>query len=223
MPPVASWPTSWYRPRFVKAGYHAVVGASDRNKPGDLPAWGPRVKHALVLLFIGGCFFDADYSSGHYTCTDGVCPSGLVCVERQCVMERKDAAVIDTMSVVDAKPHAATCADPQPFPSTGGMTGGTTVGRANNMTSMCAGAIQNGLDAVYDIGPTTGPILVSVTGSFAVTAYAVSTCTATTACVSNTTAVPENPLSIPAGTYWIVVDSVNPAASGTYTLTLEVQ
>ncbi len=181
------------------------------------------MKRALALLFMGGCFFSADYGGGHYTCSDGVCPSGLSCVQGECVTERKDAAVIDSMSVIDAPPRAGVCSDPQPFPPTGGMTAGTTTGRANNMTSMCDGAIQNGLDAVYKIEATTGPILVTVTGSFAVTAYAITTCTPTAACLSDTTAVPGNPLSIPAGTYWIVVDSVNPAASGNYTLKLEVQ
>lgn len=206
MPPVASWPTSWYRPRFVKAGYHAVVGM-----------------RALVLVCLTGCFFNADYGSGHYTCTDNICPSGLVCVQNECVTERKDAA-IDTTLVVDAPPGAATCSDPQLFPPTGGMTAGTTTGRANNVASMCAGSIQNGLDAVYKIEATTGPILVTVTGSFAVTAYALTTCVpATTMCVSNTTAVPGNPLSVPAGTYWIVVDSANAGMSGDYTLKLEVQ
>jgi hypothetical protein len=37
------------------------------------------------------------------------------------------------------------------------------------------------------------------------------------------TAIPGNPLSIPAGSYFIVVVSATAAASGTYTLTLEVQ
>jgi hypothetical protein len=179
---------------------------------------------ALVLLCLSGFLFNADYGDGHYTCSDGVCPSGLSCVQNECVSEVRKDATIDTPVVFDdAPPRPAVCSDPQLFPPTGGMTGGTTVGRANNMTSMCANAIQNGLDAVYKIENTTGPILVTVTGSFAVTAYAVTTCTPTTACVSNKAAVPGNPLSIPAGTYWIVVDSVNPAASGNYTLKLEVQ
>jgi hypothetical protein len=206
MPPVASWPTSWYRPRFVKAGYHAAVS------------------RALALVLLSGCFFEADYSRGHYTCSDGVCPSGLACVQSECVTERKDAA-IDTTTVVDGM-YAATCSNPQPFPSTGGMTGGTTAGRSNTVTSMCGGAIQNGTDAVYKIEDATDPILVSVTGSFAVTAYALSSCPAapaTPACETNMTAVPGNPLALAAGTYWIVVDSANAAASGTYTLKVEVQ
>lgn len=180
------------------------------------------VIRALAFLCLAGCFFDADYSRGHYTCSDGVCPSGLACVQGECVMERRDAA-IDTMGAVVDGSYAATCSNPQPFPATGGMTGGTTMGRANNVASMCAGSIQNGVDAVYKIEDATGPILVSVTGTFAVTAYAITSCAPPSACVSNMTAVPGNPLSIPAGSYFIVVDSANAAASGTYTLKLEVQ
>jgi hypothetical protein len=183
------------------------------------------VIRALAFLCLTGCFFEADYSRGHYTCSDGVCPSGLSCVAGECVTERKDAA-IDTMGLIDAKPHFATCSDPQPFPATGGMTAGTTAGRMNSVTSMCAGSVQTGTDAVYKIEDAAGPILVSVTGSFAVTAYALSSCAAapaTPSCETNKTAVPGNPLSIPAGSYFIVVDSANAAASGTYTLTLEVQ
>ena len=181
----------------------------------------------LGLLFVGGCFFNADYSSGHYTCSDGVCPTGLSCVQGECVSEvRKDAMIDAPIVFEDAPPRSAVCSDPQLFPSTGGMTGGTTMGRSNTVSSMCAGSNQLGPDAVYKIQDATRPILVSVTGSFAVTAYALTSCAvtpATPSCVSNTTAVPGNPLSLPAGTYFIVVDSANSAASGTYTLKLEVQ
>lgn len=179
----------------------------------------------LALLALTGCFFDADYRGGQYTCRDGICPTGLACVKGACVTPIVADAAVDTM-VLDASPRAAVCSDPQPFPSTGGMTAGTTAGRANTVTSTCNGFVQNGTDAVYKIEAAAGPILVSVTGSFAVTAYALTTCAATPAtpmCVSNLTAVPGNPLSIPAGTYWIVVDSANAAAAGTYTLKLEVQ
>ena len=182
---------------------------------------------ALALLLLSGCFFNADYGGGHYTCSDGVCPTGLSCVQGECMSEVPKDAMIDTPVVFnDAPPRAATCSDPQLFPPTGGMTGGTTMGRSNTVSSMCAGSNQLGPDAVYKIEATTGPVLVTVTGSFAVTAYALTSCMqtpATPACVSNMTAVPGNPLSIPSGTYWIVVDSANSAASGTYTLKLEVQ
>lgn len=171
---------------------------------------------------LSGCFFNADYGGGNYTCSDGVCPAGLVCAQNECVTERKDAA-IDTPVVLDAMPRAGVCSDPQPFPSTGGMTGGTTTGRANNVASMCAGFIQNGVDVVYKIQDATGPILVTVTGFSTVTAYAITSCAPTAACVSNMTAIPGNPLSIPSGSYFIVVDSSNAGASGNYTLKLEVQ
>src|SRR4051812_47210074 len=103
-----------------------------------------------------GCFFEADYGGGHYTCSDNVFPSGLVCVQNACVTERRDAAPIDMAAVfMDAPPRAATCADPQLFPSTGGMTGGTTTGRMNTVSSSCNGSVQLGTDAVYKIEATT--------------------------------------------------------------------
>ena len=131
---------------------------------------------------------------------------------------------MDTLTVMVAQARAATWSDPKPFPSSGGRTAGTTVGRANTVSSMCAGSIQNCTDAVYSITGTTGPILISVSASFAATAYAMTTCVpSTTMCVSNMTAMPGNPLSVPAGAYLIVVDSANAGLSGDYTLKLEVQ
>lgn len=180
----------------------------------------------LAVVFVDGCFFDADYGGGHYTCSDNICPAGLICDNGECVSELRKDAAIDTMSTIDARVAAAVCDDPQLFPTAGGMFSGTTTGRSNTVSSNCAGSNQLGPDAVYKIEDTTRPVLITVTGSFAVTAYALSGCSvspATPACVSNKTAVPGNPISIPAGTYFIVVDSANAGMSGNYTLRLELQ
>ncbi|HUS27066.1 MAG TPA: hypothetical protein VMZ53_01105, partial [Kofleriaceae bacterium] len=131
---------------------------------------------------------------------------------------------------VDAPLRAATCADPQPFPATGGVTGGTTAGRMNSVSAMCSASVMNGADAVYRIGATTGAqLLVSVSGYTNVAAYVIGACTGTPAtpiCLGSTAAMPGSPINVTAsstGQYFIVVDSANAGASGAYTLTVDVQ
>ncbi|HTL35910.1 MAG TPA: hypothetical protein VL326_22425 [Kofleriaceae bacterium] len=189
----------------------------------------------MLLLASSGCFFDADYRGGHYTCKDGVCPSGLTCsAAQECVELRKDAAsdVSDAPSdgpFFDAPPRAATCADPQPFPATGGMAAGSTASRNNLVTAMCSASVMNGKDAVYRIDVQAGAhILVSVSGFTSVAAYVLAPCSAapaTPSCIGSNAALAGNPINVTAsfaGQYFIVVDSANAGSSGTYTLTVDV-
>jgi hypothetical protein len=187
----------------------------------------------MLLLAFAGCFFDADYRGGRYTCKDGLCPSGFTCnADQVCIDPRDDASVDDGRSdgpTVDAPPRAATCADPQPFPAAGGSTSGTTTGRSNTVSSMCSGSVMNGADAVYRVDTAAGAqLLVSISGSFAVSAYVIAACNvspATPACIGTMAATPGNPINVTtsfAGEHFIVVDSANAAANGTYTLTLDV-
>ena len=185
----------------------------------------------LLLLAFAGCFFDADYRGGRYTCKDGVCPTGFSCNAQQVCVEPGDGGIVDDArdaSTVDAPPRAATCADPQPFPMTGGMAAGTTTGRNNTVSSMCSGSVMTGADAVYRIDATaTDQLLVSISGNFAVSAYVLAPCSispATPACIGSMAATPGNPINVTAsftGQYFIVVDSANAAANGTYTLTVQ--
>jgi hypothetical protein len=87
---------------------------------------------------------------------------------------------------------------------------------------------MTGADAVYRIDATANDqLLVSVSGNFAVTAYVVAPCSvspATPACIGATAATSGNPINVTAsftGQYFIVVDSANAAANGTYTLTVD--
>jgi hypothetical protein len=187
---------------------------------------------AVMLLALAGCFFDADYRGGQYNCSDGICPTGLICsAQKVCVDPRIDAAVDTTDGpTFDAPPRAATCADPQPFPATGGMASGTTSGRNNTVSSMCSGSIMTGADAVYRVDATNGKhLLVSISGFTNVAAYVTAPCStqpATPACIGSNAAIPGNPINVTAsftGQYFIVVDSANAGASGSYTLTLDVQ
>ena len=186
---------------------------------------------AVMLLALAGCFFDADYRGGQYKCSDGVCPSGLTCEQGTCVEIRKDGAV-DVMDgpTFDAPPRAATCADPQPFPAAGGTASGTTTGRNNTVTAMCSGSIMTGTDAVYRVDATNGAhLLVSISGFSNAAAYVLAPCSAqpaTPACIGTNAATQGNPINVTAsftGQYFIVVDSANAGANGTYTLTLDVQ
>jgi hypothetical protein len=185
----------------------------------------------MLLLAFAGCFFDADYRGGHYTCTDGVCPSGFTCsAQKECVEPQKDASVdVNDGPIFDAPPRAATCADPQPFPAAGGTASGTTAGRSNTVSAMCSASVQTGTDAVYRVDVQSGAhLLVGISGFTNVSAYVIAPCSispATPACVGSNAASAGNPINVTAsftGQYFIVVDSANAGSSGTYTLTLDV-
>jgi hypothetical protein len=179
-----------------------------------------------------GCSFDADYSGGHFTCSDGVCPSGFSCVASVCVEPRNDAATdttTDTMIMIDAPMAAMTCVQPGVFGATGGSMMGSTASRSSTISAMCGGFVMNGPDAVYQIDLAVGKqLLVTVAGSFAVSAYVIAPCSASPAtptCLTNMAATPGNPISVTAsfaGAHFVIVDAQNAAASGTYTLSLTV-
>jgi hypothetical protein len=185
----------------------------------------------VCALLASGCFFDADYRGGHYTCTDGACPSGFSCIANECVEPRRDAAtdVPVDMSTVDARQAALVCADPGVFPAGGGTFMGTTAGRSNTVTAMCSASVMNAFDAVYRVDAAVGAhLLISVTGFTGVSAYVIAPCSiapATPSCLGGTAATPGNPINVTtsfAGQHFIVVDSASAAASGAYTLTLNV-
>lgn len=187
---------------------------------------------AFGIVFVGGCFFDADYGSGGFKCSDGRCPSGLVCDPdaNRCVAHLQDAAVDagDAMpDAPDAMPAALTCVDPGVIAAAGVTAMGTTVGRTSTISASCNGSVMNGPDAVYRITAGAGDIyLIGITG---VKAYALQPCSvspATPTCIGNTAATPGNPMQLTAtaaGQYFIVVDHENPATSAAYTLTVTKQ
>jgi hypothetical protein len=190
----------------------------------------------LGIVFVGACFFDADYGAGGYRCSDGRCPSGLVCdtSANRCVTHLDggpDDAPGDAsdapIDAADAMPAALTCVDPGVIAMTGGTATGTTVGRTSTVSSMCGGSVMNGNDAVYRVTAGAGDMyLVSITG---VKAYVIIPCSiapATPACIGNVAASPGNPISFTAtaaGQHFIVVDHENPATSAAYTLTVTKQ
>jgi hypothetical protein len=189
--------------------------------------WKPAV---CALLLLGGCLFDADYSSGTYRCTDGRCPAGRVCdADDRCVaMPAIDAprdAAPDVM--IDARMAALTCVDPGVIPSAGSTEMGTTVGGTSRISAMCGGFVMNGADHVYRILSSVGDqLLIGITG---VRAYVITPCSvspSTPVCLGNAFASEGNPISVPisvAGYYWIVVDHETPATTGPYVLTVTRQ
>lgn len=182
---------------------------------------------AVVVGIAGGCSFDADYRGGHFTCTDNVCPAGMSCVANECVV-REDAAVTP-MDTADARLAALTCADPGTLAATGGTVTGSTASRSSMISAMCDGSVMNGPDAVYRMNIASGTqVLVTIDGSFAVSAYVLSACSEspqTPMCLTSTAATPGDPLAVTSSAtadYWIVVDAATAAASGGYTLTVDV-
>ncbi len=183
----------------------------------------PRIA-VLCALLASGCWFDADYRGGHYTCSDGVCPTGEQCVAGECTTSAGDGGSPDTTSEA-----ALTCADPGLFASAGGTVTGSTAGRTSQMSALCGGAIMNGPDAVYRITVAAGAQLhISISGDYAVAAYALAPCAATPAtptCEGETGAVEDLPIVVTAATageQFVVVDSVSPIGSGSYSLTVSV-
>ena len=188
----------------------------------------PRIA-LLCLLVVGACSFDADYTGGTYRCGDGKCPSGLTCIGGQCALPGKDAAV-DTVpedAMIDAREAALLCLDPGILPAGGGTVMGTTVGRDSTVSASCNAGVMNSADAVYRVDANVNQsIMVSITGTL--NAYVIAPCSATPAtpmCIGSTAASMNSPISVTAaftGQYFIVVDQINPATTGPYTLTVAV-
>ncbi len=173
----------------------------------------------LCAVVLGGCWFDADYG-GHYTCSDGVCPSGLTCVADRCVAPTAIDAAVPDARAIDARIAAATCADPMPL-AVGATLSGSTTGRGNTVTASCAGFVMNGNDAVYRVDSSAGEqLLVTLTG--ALQAYAIAPCDpspATPACLGNAVATAGNPIAVTAtGPTFVVIDDANPATDGAYSV-----
>ena len=181
----------------------------------------------LAAMAATGCIFSADYH-GHYTCSDGVCPSGLVCSATRTCVAPGDAMLVDA-PMFDAPPAALTCADPGPFPAAGGMTSGTTASRTSTIAATCSATIMNGPDAIYRVQlASAATITLTITGGYPVNAYVIAPCAtlpATPVCIGNTFAAAGSPAVInapAAGDYFVVVDGINAGLSGAYMLGVTV-
>ncbi|HEX5063990.1 MAG TPA: hypothetical protein VFV99_31640 [Kofleriaceae bacterium] len=189
----------------------------------------PRIA-LLCLALVGACSFDADYTSGTYSCSDDKCPSGLVCQNQLCVAERRDAAVdvVDTMQgdASDGQMAELSCALPGALAATGGADSGTTVDRTSHVGAQCGGFLMAAGDAVYRITPGAGKQMTisvsTMTTSFMVFAYVTTMCPASV-CSPNMVATPGNSLVVTtvAGPQYIVVDSYG-GMTGPYMLNVTV-
>lgn len=191
----------------------------------------PRIASICALALVGACTFDAVYTGGHYTCSDGKCPSGYTCSKsQQCVLPDSGTGSGSADAAIDAPQAALTCSDPGTFGAMGGSASGTTAPpRSNTVSASCNGSVMNGPDAVYKFDASIGQqVTASIAASYAATAYVIAPCSvtpATPACETNAYATPGNPLAFSAPattTYYLVVDGVNPSLSGTYTVTLSL-
>ncbi|HEY0252816.1 MAG TPA: hypothetical protein VGC41_14875 [Kofleriaceae bacterium] len=193
----------------------------------------PRFGLLLIVGLSNGCWFDPHYQSGRETCADGVCPSGLACVNEVCVTPGDGSTPHDAPkdSTHDSgPPPALTCADPGTFVADATVTG-TTAGRSNTVEATCALSTMFGADAVYKINATVGQhvTLTPHSAAYPITAYLIAPCTtapATPACTGNAYATDTTPvtITIPATTdYFIVVDGNNAGLSGAYSLTIAIQ
>jgi hypothetical protein len=109
------------------------------------------------------------------------------------------------------------------------MTSGTTTGHTSMIAATCNATIMNGPDAVYRVhlaGAAT--VTLTISGSYPVNAYLLAPCAplpATPTCVGNAFAAAGSPVAINApgaGDYFVIVDGINAALSGTYTLDVTV-
>ena len=179
-------------------------------------------------MLLASCGFDADYSGGRFTCSDGKCPAGQTCVANECVVPH-DAATDDADAPIDGHPAMLLCSDPGILPAAGGTVMGTTNGRNNTVSSLCNSLVMNGFDAVYRVDAALGDhIGITVAGSFPVRGYVIAPCMTqpnTPSCIGNMFATPTAPISVTttsAGPQFIIVDGENAGLSGNYTLTVTV-
>ena len=180
----------------------------------------PRFVFAVIVL--GACSFDARYSEG-VPCTDGECPSGLVCHLERCVSMIPIDMMVD-VPPPEGPPPALTCADPG-VPMSGVTVTATTVGATSKMSSLCNGLVHNGPDRVYRIMMNGEQLRVAVEGGRK--AYVIQSCLEspnTPACLGSVRATAGNPIVVtPAvGPAFVVVDDEKAALSSTYMLTLTV-
>jgi len=174
-------------------------------------------------VLLASCGFDADYSGGRFTCSDGKCPAGQTCVANECIVPH-DAAPEDADASTDAHPAMLLCSDPGILPAAGGTVMGTTNSRNNTVDSLCNSLVMNGPDAVYSVNAAFGAHI----GSYPVRGYVIAPCVVTPntgACIGNVFATPTAPISVTtmfAGLHYIIVDGENAGLSGTYTLTVTV-
>jgi hypothetical protein len=170
-----------------------------------------------LCIFVASCGFDADYTGGHFKCSDGTCPTTFECRNDVCFDPN---APID--AAVDAGQFAHTCDDPEPL---GSSKAGTTVGQANTVSSSCAGVVENGADAVYTVGVLADSVLdVTLADDFNGVVYVLGTCTpapATPTCDTNMVGRQGTLLRVPiqnSGNLFLIVDSQNAADTGTFTV-----
>jgi hypothetical protein len=189
---------------------------------------------ALVAAVLPACGFEADYRGGTYTCTDGVCPSGLTCDDDQvCRVPGADDAGPDAdtdAAPLDAAPALA-CADPGEITRGAPQhVEGDTTGSLDHVASLCGGMVHSSVDHVYRATAVAGDSLdVAIGGDPDGRAYVVTDCDgspSTPSCLGNATAQPGDPIaltSLPAGDVFIVVDSAAVALSGPYTLDVHLR
>lgn len=197
----------------------------------------PRLAPLVVVGFFNaagatGCWFSADYRSGNVACRDGICPAGLACVAEVCVA--RSPADGRGSDVHDAKPSdapsqmaALTCADPGTFIADSTVTG-TTDDHSNLLMTSCNGTVMNGNETVYKIAGTMSHqvTLTPHSTAYPVAAYVISPCTpGFPSCLDNVFATDTAPATVTfqaTTDYFIVVDGINPAQHGAYTLTISL-
>jgi hypothetical protein len=185
----------------------------------------------LACVVFAACGFTADYTGGTYLCSDGVCPTGQMCVAGTCRPDDAlgsggDASHVD--APIDGPPAQLTCASPGMLSAAGSATA-STAGDSSMVSALCGGVIQNGPDAVYVVDAAAGSALhIAIAGDYAVDAYVLSPCDpvpATPACEGNALAVLGTPIIVTptaSGSQFVVVDGENAGMSGTYTLSVTI-
>ena len=189
----------------------------------------PRITAVCAVAVVGACAFDASYGSGKYKCSDGVCPSNLVCTAGMCVKPGSGAdGPMPDAPIPDGPRAVLTCGTPGMIGSAGGTFMDTTAGRTNSITASCNGGVMNGPDAVYSFDAITGDHLaITLDASFSTaSAYVILTCTekpGTPICAGNagtSGSATWNYTATVTGTHYLVVDATIPTSAGPYTLTV---
>jgi hypothetical protein len=182
---------------------------------------------AVCAGTIGGCVFNSHDSDARFTCSDGVCPGGQMCVAGVCGIG--DAAPIDGAHLTCGAPGITMLGQASLI--------GTTIGLPNTLATACGSVSAfNGADAVYELDDLAIGHHLDITffevdsqlagSSLGMYAYLLASCSSgrSPTCYGDVFASSSQmsslDVTVTSTPLYVVVDGLDPSTAGSFTLTI---